>query len=123
MHELSIALSLVEMAIEEAERRGSRVIAAHVRLGVLSGVVKEALMSAYEMASEGTSLEGSALIIDEISALIHCAVCEQDRPTRRDERFACEVCGTPATEFLRGRELELAALELAAPELPTLENR
>ena len=46
---------------------------------MLSGVVKEALMSAYEMASEGTPLEGTALVIDEIPAVIHCAVCQQDR--------------------------------------------
>jgi hydrogenase nickel incorporation protein HypA/HybF len=112
VHELSIALSLVEMATEEAERRGARVIAAHVRLGVLSGVVKEALMSAYELASEGTSLEGTALVIDEIPAVIRCAVCEQDRSTRKDEWFTCEICGTPGSEFIHGRELELAALEL-----------
>ena len=51
MHELSIAMALVDMAAEEAEKRGARVVAAHVRLGILSGVVKEALVSAYQMAS------------------------------------------------------------------------
>ena len=112
MHELSIAMSLVEMAAEEAEKRGARVLATHVKLGMLSGVVKEALMSAYEMASEGTPLEGTALVIDEIPAVIHCAVCAQDRATRQFEWFTCEVCGTLATDLVRGRELELAALEL-----------
>lgn len=112
MHELSIAMSLVEMAAEEAEKRGARVIAAHVRIGRLSGVVKEALMAAYEMASEGTPLEGTALVIDEIPVVIHCGVCRQDRATRPYEWLSCEVCGTPAADVLRGRELELAALEL-----------
>ena len=112
MHELSIALSLVEMAAEEADRRRARVVATHVKLGVLSGVVKEALLSAYEMASEGTALEGTPLIIDEIPVVIHCAVCGQDRATRPHEWFACEVCGNPGTDIVRGRELELAALEL-----------
>jgi hydrogenase nickel incorporation protein HypA/HybF len=112
LHELSIAIALVEMAAEEAERRGARVVAAHVRLGILSGVVKEALLSAYQMASEGTAVEGTALVIDEIPTVIHCAVCQQDRPTRPHEWFSCEVCGTTATELVRGRELELAALEL-----------
>ena len=83
MHELSIAMSLVEMAAEEAEQRGARVLATHVRLGALSGVVKEALLSAYEMAAEGTPLEGTALVIEEIPVVIHCAVCQQDRATRR----------------------------------------
>jgi Zn finger protein HypA/HybF involved in hydrogenase expression len=43
MHELSIAMSMVETAREEAERRGVQVTAVHLRLGALSGVVKDAL--------------------------------------------------------------------------------
>lgn len=112
MHELSIALSLVEMAVDEAEARNARVLATHVRLGVLSGVVKAALQSAFEMASEGTPLAGTALVIDEVPVVIHCAVCDQDRPTHGDEWFSCDVCGTPSATVVSGRELELTALEL-----------
>jgi hydrogenase nickel incorporation protein HypA/HybF len=112
VHELSIAMALVDMAAEEAEKRGARVVAAHVRLGILSGVVKEALVSAYQMASEGTAVEGTSLVIDEIPAIIHCAVCQQERQTRPHEWFLCDVCGTVAMDLVRGRELELAALEL-----------
>ena len=44
MHELSIAMSIVEMAEEEAASQGaSQVTAVHLRLGKLSGIVKEAL--------------------------------------------------------------------------------
>ena len=53
MHELSIALSLLDLVEEEAERRGVRVAAVHVRLGPLSGVVRDALVSAFELAREG----------------------------------------------------------------------
>ena len=35
MHELSIAMSIVEMAEEEAERRGVQVNAVHLKLGAL----------------------------------------------------------------------------------------
>jgi len=60
MHELSIALSMIEMATEEAERReGVRVNALHLKLGPLSGVVKDALLFSYEIACNGTPLEGS----------------------------------------------------------------
>ena len=58
MHELSIALALVEMAAEEAERHGARVVAVHLRLGPLSGVVKEALLSPMSWRA-GTPLEGT----------------------------------------------------------------
>ena len=44
MHELSIAMSIVDMAQEEAERHGGvQVQAVHLKLGRLAGVVKEAL--------------------------------------------------------------------------------
>ena len=44
MHELSIAMSIVELAQEEGERRGARVNAVHLKLGALSGVVKDCLL-------------------------------------------------------------------------------
>ena len=47
MHELSIAMGILELTEEESEKRGGvHVDAIHVRLGPLSGVVKEALLSA-----------------------------------------------------------------------------
>jgi len=47
MHELSIAMSIVEMAQEEAAQRGCQIDAVHLKLGALSGVVKDALLSSY----------------------------------------------------------------------------
>ncbi|MGC2658972.1 MAG: hydrogenase maturation nickel metallochaperone HypA, partial [Bryobacteraceae bacterium] len=67
MHELSIALSIIEGAEEEVFRQGGgHVCAVHLRLGPLSGVVKDALMFSYDLACEGTLLEGSRLIIEEV---------------------------------------------------------
>ena len=55
MHELSIALGIVDIAEEESDRRGGvAVLSVHIKLGPLSGVVKEALTSAYELAREGS---------------------------------------------------------------------
>ena len=56
MHELSIAMSIVELAEEEADRRGVQIEAVHLKLGALAGIVKEALLSCYEMACENTPL-------------------------------------------------------------------
>lgn len=67
MHELSIALSMIDLASEEVDRRGGgRVTALHLKLGSLSGVVKEALTFSYEIACQGTPLEGSQLVIEEL---------------------------------------------------------
>ena len=84
VHELSIAMSLVEMATEEAEQRGARVLATHVQArGALGRRERGAACRPIEMASEGTPLEGTALVIDEVPVVIHCAVCDQDRADAR----------------------------------------
>ncbi len=66
MHELSIAMSIVELAEEEALQRNAQVTAVHLKLGALSGVVKEALCFSYEMACEDSRLKGSHLVIEEV---------------------------------------------------------
>jgi hydrogenase nickel incorporation protein HypA/HybF len=113
MHELSIAMSIVEMAQEEAERRGSvQVHAVHLRLGQLSGVVKQALLSSYEMACATTLLEGSQLVIEEVPVEVFCPKCEQPRLVTSIQWFCCPECGTPTPTVLHGKELEVVALEM-----------
>ncbi len=112
MHELSIAMSIVELAEGEAERRGVQVDAVHLKLGALSGVVKEALISSYEMACTDTSLQGSRLVIEEIPVVIFCPSCRAQRPLRSVQLFCCPECGTSASEIVQGKELEVVALEI-----------
>ncbi len=68
MHELSIATAIVDMAEEEAERRDATIAAVYLRLGGLSGVAREALEPAFELAAEGTRLAGARLVIEEVPA-------------------------------------------------------
>jgi hydrogenase nickel incorporation protein HypA/HybF len=113
MHELSIAMSMIEMAGEEAARQGdARVSALHLKLGPLSGVVKEALLFSYEVASQGTPLEGSRLVIEEVPVTIYCHECEQERALDSIQRFCCPVCGTLTSDVVQGKELLVVGLEL-----------
>jgi hydrogenase nickel incorporation protein HypA/HybF len=111
MHELSIAMSIVEMAEEEAQSRNVQVEAVYLKLGGLSGVVKEALLSCYEMACEGTSLQGSRLIIDEVPIVIFCAKCNAQHPLSSAQLFCCPECGTPSGDVVQGKEIEVVALQ------------
>lgn len=113
MHELSIALSIVEMAEQEARSRGGvHVTAVHLKLGPLAGVVKEALRFSYGVSCEGTMLEGSELVIEETPAVIYCDNCEAERSLSSIQAFLCPVCGTPAPKVIVGQELELVAMEI-----------
>jgi hydrogenase nickel incorporation protein HypA/HybF len=67
MHELSIAMSILDAAEEEAERNGGGVASAiHVRIGKQSGIVPGALLAAYELACENTSMAQCRLVIENV---------------------------------------------------------
>src|SRR5262249_16919857 len=110
---LSMAISIVEGAEEEASRHGNAMVeVVHLRLGQLSGVVKEALVFSYALACEGTAMEGSTLEIEEVPTAIFCRECGDERETGSVHDFRCPVCLTPSAEIVRGRELMIVGLEL-----------
>jgi hydrogenase nickel incorporation protein HypA/HybF len=115
MHELSIALSILDCAAEESDRRGgAKVVAVHLKLGPLSGVVKEALVSAYELASEVSAFPQSRLVIEDVPVVAYCPSCDAERAISSIQEMCCSVCGTPTPDVRHGRELEVIALELAS---------
>lgn len=121
MHELSIALSIIQGVEEEMARRGvPRITAVHLQLGPLSGVVKDALLFSFELACEGTPLEGSQLEIEEIPIVLYCEVCRQEQPAVSLQRLCCGVCDTPSMDIRKGSELEIFALELADEHAATV---
>jgi hydrogenase nickel incorporation protein HypA/HybF len=106
-------MSILELAAEEAGRHGdARVTRIHVKLGPLSGVVQESLLYAYEFARLGSTLEQAELIIQEAPVLVRCPACETARPAVSAFDIRCAECGTPASELLGGRELELVSMEI-----------
>ncbi len=113
MHELSIALSIVEGATEEAQKHnGAKVEAVHLKLGKLSGVVKDSLLFSYNVACEGTILEGSRLEIKEVPVIVFCPNCNEETTPVSIQNFCCSVCESPTAKVVRGRELLIVGLEL-----------
>ena len=118
MHEVSIAMGIVDAALEEAERRGGlQVSAVHLRLGALSGVVKDALLFSYEMACQHTALQGSRLIVEDVPVVVFCPQCKERRALPSIQSFACPECGAPTRDILQGKELEVFALEVQQEEV------
>lgn len=113
MHELSIAMSMIEMATDELKKNdGTRVEALYLKLGGLSGVVKDALLFSWEIACEGTPLAGSRLEIEEIPVVVFCGNCQEKKTLSSINNFFCPVCYASATNILQGKELEVTALEI-----------
>lgn len=115
MHELSIAMAMIDEIIEQSESRGGLdVEVVNLRLGVFSGVDKDALLFAYELACEGTPLEGSRLLIETIPLVIYCPGCKRERAPVSVYQLCCPDCLVPTPDIVTGREIEVASLEVAA---------
>jgi len=114
VHELSIALSLVDCACAELPRLGkrARIAAVHVRLGPLAGIVKEALRFSFEVAAAGSAIEGARIEIEDVDLRVSCPACGRERRLENPQALRCPACGTLTPEVITGRELELAALEV-----------
>lgn len=112
MHELSIALSLVEIAGDAAARAGvEQVTVVHVRVGALAGVVRESLEFSFAIAAADTPLAGARLAVEPVPVLLRCAVCDTNVEPPSLQEFRCPRCGTPSANVVQGRELNLVALE------------
>ena len=112
MHELSIAMGIVDAATDEARQRGVHVNAVHLRLGALSGVVKDALLFSWEVACQDTALEGSQLLIEEVPVAVFCTQCNERKTLPSVQAFVCPDCGALTGNILEGKELEIFALEV-----------
>lgn len=112
MHELSVALQIVDSVTDAVlPRGGASVRAVSVAVGSMSGVVPEALRFAWTAASDGTVLDGTELQIQWVPAAVHCPRCDAERELP-GPRLRCPVCDTPTPRVVRGRELDLLSVEL-----------
>lgn len=109
MHELAITESVVEAVRDHVD--GRSVVAVHLRVGKLSGVVPDAMRFCFDLATAGTSLEGARLEIDEPSGAAHCRECGRDFAI--DDLILLCACGSADVEVTAGRDLTVASVEVA----------
>jgi hydrogenase nickel incorporation protein HypA/HybF len=84
MHELSIAVSLVDTVCDALPNLGNVLVqSVKVRVGALSGVVPAALAFAFDVASAETAIAGSRLDVEQTDG-------------RELELIAVEVVDEPA---------------------------
>lgn len=119
MHELSIAYSLVETAQEAAQAANVQgVKTVNLRLGVLAGVVEEALQFGWEIATAETLLAGAQLVIERVPLVVYCPHCAQNVELPSTHYFRCPVCDTPTPQVVQGKELELVSMEVFDADPP-----
>lgn len=116
MHELSIAQSLMDIIIQEAQRHGlERVKRVGISLGEFSAVVPESLTFCFDLIKEGTVADGAELVIAKVPLRGLCQDCghdfDMDQPV-----MDCPECGGHSIELISGRELSIDYIETDEPE-------
>jgi hydrogenase nickel incorporation protein HypA/HybF len=122
LHELSVAESILDIVTAEAvKRRASAVTTVKLRLGEFSGVVREALEFAFEIARQGTVAERAVLEIEKVPLETRCPGCGLTARPGEDFCLVCERCGKQV-EILSGREMEVEYMDLAETAATGLEE-
>jgi hydrogenase nickel incorporation protein HypA/HybF len=110
MHEFSIALNIVDIALEQARmNEAKQILEVEIEVGKASGVVREALEFALESAVKNTAMEKARIIIIEIPILAACRSCGFQF---EGEAFitTCPVCGELTASLITGRELRVKSM-------------
>ena len=110
MHELSIAMSIVEIASRQAKAASAHAVSrVDLDIGTMSGIEFESLEFALTMAVKDTLLEGTEFRINRIDPLCQCLSC--NHLYTPDGVFSqCPECKAFDTELIKGKELQIKSL-------------
>lgn len=113
MHEVSLAVSLLQLAEEICRTHGYKSIESiKVRLGRASGVHPDSLSFALETIKMGTLAENANIIFDIISLGGSCQDCGQNFETEESYIFYCPLCNSPSIVIRQGKELQITEVKL-----------
>jgi len=112
MHEMSLAVNIVELVSEKAQGAGGgKITSIELEAGKLSGVMVEALHFCFEAASHNTPAEGARLEVREIDGLGNCLDCGYSFAL--DSLLGqCPQCGGYAVETVQGKELKVVSFTI-----------
>lgn len=109
MHELGIAQNIVEIVANHA--KGAPVVRVAIEIGQLSGISAEAMRFCFQSCTQGTSLEGARLDIQEVPGLGQCRSCGTLVPL--DVPFGiCPRCEGVRLVIVQGCDLKVKELEV-----------
>lgn len=116
MHELSVVYPIVRMAAQIAANNGiEHVTAVRLAVGEMHDLQDEWVVKYYRKFSVGTPLENSELRIRRIPIIYRCRHCGHELSFTHLEfagaETVCTACGSPETDLVSGRELQIEGLE------------
>ena len=113
MHELGLLQGVVTAVEKAATASGaSRVEAVGLTVGSRTGADPEALVGAWPVATAGTILDGSSLVLDYRPAAVWCPTCGKAQPIDEFFAYTCPECGTPTGKLVSGDEFEVTYADI-----------
>lgn len=110
MHELSIVMSIVDIAQQQAMKAEAQAIEEiELDIGALSGIELDALEFAWPQGVKHTMLEKAVKKINRIEGRAECADCN-NRFTIENYYDACPECGGHLIHITQGKELRVRSL-------------
>ncbi len=112
MHEMSIAMSVVDAVCDHARQEGcSMVTGIELVVGRLSGVDAESLRFCFSAAARSTSAEGAELVVEEREAVGVCEACGLRFPVT-SYHARCPGCGQYRVRIESGEELAVKSITI-----------
>jgi hydrogenase nickel incorporation protein HypA/HybF len=111
MHELAIAQNIKSIVEENIKDKEMTVCKIKVQVGKLRAVVPDFLKYSFQYSTEGTSMQGAELEINEIPVNCKCKNCGA-KFTIEEPLFICPNCGSQQIDVLTGMELLVESIEL-----------
>jgi hydrogenase nickel incorporation protein HypA/HybF len=124
MHELSIAMGMVDELIRIAQdNNAKRVVTVRLRIGKMSGIVTDSLEFAFDVIkSEYPLLSDTRIVIQEVPLIYECRMCKntfspQDETNftgaSREIRFpSCPRCESYNLDLISGEEMDIENVEV-----------
>ena len=114
MHEMGIAMQIVEMSIASIpeEMKNVQVERINLKVGKLAAVIPGSLSFCFDIVAKDTPLSGAKLHIEEIPVIVKCKMCNEESVIK-ELSFKCGVCSSGSIEILSGRELDIESIEIA----------
>ena len=112
MHEMSIAMNIIELASKAALTEGSdRIKDIEVEIGAMSGVLIDSLEFCFEAAARNTPADGATLTIHTIPAKGQCTDCNKISAVT-SLASQCQHCGAYLLGLISGKDMKIKAITI-----------
>jgi hydrogenase nickel incorporation protein HypA/HybF len=112
MHEMSIAVNIVDIAVEAARKADAEKInEIVVEIGTLSGIIPESLEFGFSSACKDTMARDARLALNIIPAIAFCEQCGHRFETDSHAPL-CPNCDNLCLQIRGGREMKIKSINV-----------